>query len=441
MRNWIYICVALAAVSCGKDETNNDPRCGPTERCAEDMNIDPGTDAAGGDDTGRMPNNVPDMGVDPDPDMPGSDDVGVDMSQPPSCERTPRPENGPRKVVVALPFTDTMYEVFDLDAAGELTRPGTTFAMGAGHEGEILFTPDGEVGFAVQEGGTLGVFRINAAGQPEVLAGSHDPGFFVSGVAIDATGDNLYAWETGFRKLDDGTANGALYRLPIACATGLPGAAEEVLRTKLMRAASWLTPTRLAIGAVDLLDDETSNDVHLVDLDGPTRAASASAFDDEDAITAGFATTHDGNYVLIGDNSAFSGVPNRVGVVGIQGDQLFPQQTLEIDDPVAIVASPFNNAAIVLSTMGDEIVVLDYNPGAAVSAFSIRGPLTTTAPVLLPLSAAMVEAGDLEGVVLIGENVGVRRVRFEQNGDVTDLGLFELGDGVASITGAIGVQP
>lgn len=439
VRKGLVICAALVAFSCGKDETS-----GNNGSCAEAPDLC--SDVSDGPDTAREDmataidmSTQRDMGT---ADL-GGGDLGdpADMSKPTSCNRMPRPANGPRKVIVALPFTNTQYEVFDLDAAGELTRPNVTFAMGEGQDGGIQFTPDGEVGFAVQDDGTLGVFRINASGQPEVLAAKHDPGFYVSGALVDATGDNLYAWETGFRKLDDGTANGALYRLPITCASGTLAPAVEVLRAKLMRAASWTADNELAIAAVDLLDDVTPNDVHLVNLDGPTRLGSQSAFPDDESIAAGFGVTRDGNYMLIGDNSAFSGIPNRVGVVGIQGDQLFAQQVIDIPDPTRIFTSPYDNAAIVLSTTDDTINVLDYNPGAAVSAFSLRGPLATTAPVLLPFGGAMITRGDLEGLVIIGENVGIRRVRFETNGDVTDLGLLELGSGVESITGAIGVQP
>ncbi len=435
MRSKLAVLCVVLSVGCGKDEVvGDDTGCGVDQRCAEDV----GNVGDTRQDMGGANNVTPDMGRDT-----ASPDLGdePDVSKPSGCNRVPRAANGPRKVIVALPFTDTQYEVFDLDGAGELTRPNVTFAMGAGHEGEIQFTPDGEVGYSVQEGGTIGVFRINGSGQPEVLTAQLDPGFYVSGALIDAAGDNLYAWETGFRKLDDGTANGAMYRLPLACATGVPAPAVELFRGKLIRAAAWRADGQLAVAAVDLLDDTTPNDVHVVDIDGPTRVASQSAFPDDDAIAAGFALTNDGNYILVGDNSAFSGIPNRVGVVGIQGEMLFAQQELMIADPVRILTSPFDNAAIVLSTTDDNIYVLDYNPGAAVSAFAIRGPLVTTAPILLPLGAAMIQRGDLQGMVIVGENVGVRRLRFEVGGNVADLGLLELGGGIESITGAVGVQP
>lgn len=432
---WIGVGLALLAVACGKDETtNNGTNCGVGTRCATDFGH-----------TGADATHDPDSNTVPTPDMGGTPDAGEvdvpDATKPGGCDRMPRPADGPRKVVVSLPFTNSTYEIFDLDAAGELSRPGVTFEMGAAHEGEIVFTPDGQVGFAVQENGTLGVFRLNSAGMPEVLAAQHQAGFYVSGAIIDDAGENLYAWETGFRKTDDLSAKGALYRVPIGCATGLPEAPIEFFRGKLIRGVSRISPTRLAVAAVDVIDDETPMDAHLVDFAGPSRLASVSTFPDEDSITAGFATTHDGLYMLIGDNSAFAEAPNSVAVIGIQGSQLFAQQSFDILDPARILTSPFDNAALVLSTVGDAIWVLDYNPGAAASPFSIRGELETTAPILLPLGAAMVTRGSLEGLTIIGENVGIRRVQFETDGAVTDLGLFELGSGIESIPGAVGVQP
>jgi hypothetical protein len=112
-----------------------------------------------------------------------------------------------------------------------------------------------------------------------------------------------------------------------------------------------------------------------------------------------------------------------------------------LEDPVDVVASPFNNAALVVSGFGDGIFALDYSPDTS-PPFSVRGEISYmgSAPQL-PANAVMIDRGDLSGLVLVAENLGVRRVRFETDGSITDLGLEPLGSGPASITGAIGVQP
>ena len=57
--------------------------------------------------------------------------------------------------------------------------------------------------------------------------------------------------------------------------------------------------------------------------------------------------------------------------------------------------------------------------------------------VLLPGVAVSIDRGALDGVGLIAENIALRVVRFEANGDITDLDLFEVG----GVPGALGVQP
>ena len=59
----------------------------------------------------------------------------------------------------------------------------------------------------------------------------------------------------------------------------------------------------------------------------------------------------------------------------------------------------------------------------------------------LPLVAAPITRGSLNGLVLVSENSGVRSVRFEHDGTVTDLGLFDLGPALEDATGALGVAP
>jgi hypothetical protein len=445
MKRMTLIALLLVVAACGTDETNNGAAdAGDDLRTGADTSPNSGNNESDAADNSGNP-------MDAGDDMSPDEDAGPDMSMA-SCNREPAPANRPRKVVVAHPFADTVYEVFDLDESGNLTRPGVTFDMGRGGEATIQFTPDGEFGYAVQDDGTIGVFRFDSNGNPEVLATNFDPGFYVTGALIDEAGDFLYAWESGFRIIDMET-HGAMYRLPLDCASGMPGEPKDVYAAgKLIRGADWLSPDRMAVAAVDLLDDETPNDIHLMDIAGPSRVASVQVFEDEDSITGGFALTADGQYALIGDTSGFASEPNSVRVGAVFGDSLMalPGQTFEIFDPQRIVTSPFDNAVIVVATMDDAIYVLDYNRGANASPFAIRagsdhtdadGKLQTDDATLLPLGVAMIERGDLEGMVFVGENVGVRQLQFETDGTVTDLGLLGLGMGTENITGAVGVQP
>lgn len=433
----VLLSLSLAALGCGKDsdDLSDAGNCGdPGTRCGVDSGTPPDGDAQHSAQNTGSTSDAADLDAG-STDVAPPEDTGREADAAPGCGRVPAAADRARKVVVARPFTGTEYEVFDLSETGELSRPGVSFSMGSGQQGTIQFTPDGEVGFVAQKDGTIGVFRFSQSGQPEVLEAAFDPGFYVSGILIDPSGDVLWGWETGFRDV-----GGALFRMELACASGMPAAAEEFAPAKLLRGAQFLDANTIAVSAVDLLDDESPNGVHLLDLAGPTRLASAPAFPDTEAIAAGFAVTADGRHALVGDNSAFSQIPNRLGIVRIDGDSLTTVGTIDLHDPVAIVTSPFDDVAIVLSTTGDAIQVLSYDAEAGMP-FELQGPLPTQQPTLLPLSVATIDRGTLRGRVLVGENVAVRQLQFEGNGTVTDLGLLELGPGIEQITGAIGIQP
>ena len=92
-----------------------------------------------------------------------------------------------------------------------------------------------------------------------------------------------------------------------------------------------------------------------------------------------------------------------------------------------------------VSGFGDAVFVVDRGTGA--QPFSVRGePTYVGASPQLPSAAVMIERGTLDGLVLIAENQGVRRMQLATGG-VTDLGLTTLGSGTDAITGALGVQP
>ena len=67
------------------------------------------------------------------------------------CPRLPKPANRPRKLVISHPYAANAnpantYEVVDLTTDGAITFPDVSFDMGRTTFGEIVFTPDGEVG-------------------------------------------------------------------------------------------------------------------------------------------------------------------------------------------------------------------------------------------------------------------------------------------------------
>lgn len=356
-----------------------------------------------------------------------------------ACVRAPAPADGPRSVVVAHPYTSAgaqadAWELLTLSAAGELSRPGTTFTMGRANYGRVAFTPDGELGFAAQEDGSLGVFRVSN-GEVEVLHAAYDGSFYAHDVLMAPEGDHLIVLDVNFPN-----NGGGLYRVDIGCDGTLVDRG-KVTESRLAYAGAWLDGD-LVLAVRDLPGAPAAH--HVARIGWPTSAllSSSVAFPDDDAITAGFATTRNGAHVLVGDNSGFASVPNRVAVVktvdGLGAVQVLP----DIEDPFAIATSPSNDAAIVVSGFGDAIFVLDYDPSNASAPFSVRGELAYAgAGPQLPGSVTPIERGSLDGLVLVSELSGVRRVRFGANATVTDQGLFDLGDGQENIVGAIGVAP
>ena len=133
------------------------------------------------------------------------------------CIREPRPENAARKLIVSRPYTDTAdkadrWEVLDLSPTGEITSSDTYFDMARAADGEVVFTPDGEIGLVAQEEGGVGVFRIGEDGAVEVLHFAFKEDFYAESVVMSASGDRAYVLDSQWR-----TNGGGIYSLKIGC--------------------------------------------------------------------------------------------------------------------------------------------------------------------------------------------------------------------------------
>lgn len=401
MRNWLSIALTVGVAACGGG-------------------------GGGGDDGG-------------DDDVDAS--VGIDAA---ACVRMPSGNpDAVRRGVVSLPYTAgggqaNTYRVFQLDASGAITFTNTTFEMSRSFLGTVAFTPDGEIGVVAQDDGSLGVFRF-VADNVEVLHARFQGSFYAEHVVMDPTGQVAYVIDPNTRDND-----GGIYRVRIGCDDTIT---DEGLWIPTRSAGGIVFDgARAVVAAREAGASSTAgDDVHLFDVSGasPTRSGGADAFGDDEAIIGGTALTDDGRFILVGDNQGISQTPpNRVAVAEVTAGGVSARQVLApIEDPLSIVTSPFDDAALVASGFGDALVVLDYNAAAA-TPFSVRGPLTYTgARPELPGHIVMIERGSLRGLAFVAENLGVRRVRFGAGGTVTDLGKTPTGTGTANITGAIGIQP
>jgi hypothetical protein len=348
-----------------------------------------------------------------------------------------------RQLIVARPYNESgaksnRWEALALAPSGDITANNRFFDMGRATSGNIAFTPDGEIGLVAQEDGSVGVFRVLASGDIEVLHAAFKEGFYASEVFMGPEGDRAFVMDGNWRE-----NGGGIYTLKIGCDDSIKSEG-LLVPAKLPKQPLWRENGDLLVLAHDFGNSAADQDLHLLsasDITSPT--SSTTVFPDRDAIVASAAVTADQNFVLVGDNSGFSPVPNRVAVARLNDQSVESVQLLSpIEDPFAIATSPFDDAALVVSGFGDALLVLDYDPSALDSPFSISGPLAYLGgKPQLPGSLVMIDRGDLRGTILIAENGGVRRVAFEGGGIVSDKGRTDIGSSFLGIVGAIGVQP
>jgi len=365
----------------------------------------------------------------------------ADLTDAESCNREPGPDDVERKIVVSKPYesggeSSDIYEALDMNTEGVFSFPGTNFSLVRSTTAKIEFTPDGKVGVVPHEDGTLGVFGVENDGSVSVIHASFSGSFYASKVIMDPDGERVYVLDTQWR--DNG---GGIYSIKVECDGSLT---EEGLwaPAQLPYAMMFLPDEsrQVVVAAKDILDSEAGENVHLLQWgQEPTLIDSVDGFGHDDFIIESFDVTQDGKYVLFGDNASFSEEPNSIAVIEVGTQTLSPVQLLSpIEDPFDIVTSPYNNAAMVISGFGDAVLSLSYDPNNSVAPFTIGESVSSPA---LPAKAVSIGRGQLTGWVFISENVGIRKLVFETDGSITDLGATGPGSGLENMIGSIGVQP
>ena len=355
-----------------------------------------------------------------------------------NCHDTPAAEDRVRKVVVSHPYDSSgaqsgEFEVLELSKTGVLSETNTTFTLSRAVWGDIVFTPDGEIGIAVHDDGTLGVFRFDGDDVVIVHSNFGNNDFYASRVTMDPTGSFIWVADDNWR--DNG---GGLYRVYLDCDGKLTNDG-RIVKGK-QPAAALLDPTdttRILVPSRDLLDSAAGHNLHLVEVNTPALLSGDAVFPDDEA-TVSHAVWRD-EYAFVSDNSFFS-VGNRIAIARVENQTVKALQIIEgIEDPVWMVPSPFDSSLLVTSGFGDGLYLIKQ---AGVDNFYLDGELSyvSSAPEL-PSAAVAIERGTERGLVLVAETSGIRQVRFDAQGTVTDEGRFYLGSGYENIVGAIGVQP
>lgn len=373
----------------------------------------------------------------------GTQDAPPDAAPAPAtCPRVPGPADGPRKVVVSHPFGEgsgkkaNAFEVLDLSAAGELTRPGVTFEMRTAFE-PIVFTPDGKIGLVPQDDGTIGVFTFDASGKPEILDAAFSGSFYAHRIVVSKDGSRAFV-------LDEQTANngGGVHEIAIGCDGKLAyvGLAVPGGRAHGMALLPG-DPDRAVLAGYKAFDSADGTYVHRLDVGGAkvTRLASGPAFGDEDAIASSIAITNDGKFALVTDN----GFAKGSRMIPVSLDTMKPLAEMATPNPAAVVMSPFGNAALLLNSDGEDALrLVTYDAANAAKPFAVASEVAYVGgKTSLPTIASVIDRGMLRGRVLVAETTAVRRLAFTQAGAVEDLGPLSLGEGNGSIVGSLGVQP
>ncbi|MES2643849.1 MAG: hypothetical protein V4850_30455 [Myxococcota bacterium] len=400
----------LLALACTSDDTTDDK--------------DRADDTSGPDDTSDTDTS--------DTDTSDTDTSDTDTSPGEGCRATPAPADRDRAVIVSLPYTvdadaSDVWAVLSLTAGGELSDPGTRVTMGRASAGEVVFTPDGSLALAPTERGAVVVYDVaNGA----VVETAFDGGFYAGRVVMDPSGE--VAWVIDQNWVNNG---GGVYRVDIDCVTGALSGAARVLEAKLPGDLLLLDGGALVVGR-DVAGSAAGDDVARLSWDGgapfvaSTFVDGADAFGHDDAHVTDAAMV--GDWVLVADNSEFSGEPTGVARVRV-GETLDVSPAVELEDPMALLPFPDGSARVLVSSgYGDAYFVLDADAGTTSAVTASR--------VQLPSALVAITRGELDGLVFGSEVGGVRQLRMSAGG-VADLGVFSLGDGLDALPGAIGVAP
>jgi DNA-binding beta-propeller fold protein YncE len=362
---------------------------------------------------------------------------------PSSCPRTPKPDDHVRKVVVSHPFAEpsgkaNVFEVLELSPDGALTKTGQTFLMRPAYQ-DIVFTPDGKVGFVAQDDSTIGVFAFDDAGKVSVV---HEAfaGKWASGeLVVSKDGQHLYVCDPNTE-----SNGGGVRRMRIGCDGTLTDEGLVVPGgTAHQMALLPSNPERAVLIGYKASDSPANTYAHLLDLSAspPKRVASGAVFADQDAIASAVVVTPDGKYALVADDGFQVG--SRMAPIALA--DMTKRATIATPSPSGLVFSPFGNALLLMNAPGggDALRVVKYDPSNDAAPFAVGAQVATKGGnTQLPTIANVIDRGKLKGRVLVAEVSAVRQLAFAADGTITDVGAkLDWPDGNTNILGSLGVEP
>ena len=373
----------------------------------------------------------------------GGGDGGGDGGAATGCRATPPDPDRDRVVIVALPYADdgspaNQWAVWRLGRDGSLTDTGARLTAGRATTGRVQFTPDGSLALAAQADGTVVVFGIDEDGVVSVIEEGWDDDIYAGTLSVHPSGERAWLINESWPE-----SGGGAFAVDIDCETGALTRADETFVTKNANAMVHIAPDRALVAGRLVAGGPAADELSLVQLTDRTALTSADPFGDDEAIVSDLAAfpANGGLLAVLADNNLFSESSNRLGPVTLRGDEMTPGAPVSVEDPVSVVASPFGDAVLVSSGYGDTAFVFRVTDDDAAPLEAAGSPTWVGRGPSLPADAVVVQGGPSDGLVLLVEVEGVRRLRFVGGGEVVDLGLTGFGGGIDQIPGAIGVQP
>jgi hypothetical protein len=365
-----------------------------------------------------------------------------------SCPRTPKPDDHARKVVVSHPFAEpsgkaNVFEVLELSLDGALTRTGQTFRMRPAYQ-DIVFTPDGKIGFVAQDDSTIGVFAFDDAGKVSVVHEAFSGKWASGELVVSKDGRYLYVCDPNTE-----SNGGGVRRMKIGCDGVLSDEGLVVPGGTAHQMALLPTPPgpsssdRAVLIGYKASDSPANTYAHLLDLSAspPKRLASGAVFADQDAIASAVVVTPDGKYALVAEDGFKVG--SRMAPVALA--DMTKRATIATPSPSGVVFSPFGNALLLMNAPGggDALRVVKYDPSNDAEPFAVGAQVATKGGnTQLPTVAKVIDRGKLKGRVLVAEVSAVRQLAFSADGTITDVGAkLDWPDGNTNILGSLGVEP
>jgi hypothetical protein len=290
----------------------------------------------------------------------------------------------------------------------------------------MVFSPDGSLGVAPLDDGSLGIIAIDEGLEVTVVEAGWTDGFYAGPVVFDPSGE--FVWVVDGNWPNNG---GGLYRLPLDCETGAPGASERIAEAKLP-AGLQLDGDRGLLVGIEVPGAPEGADLALLDLSTGEAMDGLDLFGHDEAIVSDSAWHGQEGLLLVGDHDEFSGRPNSIAIAQVLGAAPILLGSVEVLDPFSLLFAPDGSSALVVSGYGDALYFLD--PFAQeLGEVDYRG-----AGPQLPGSAVLLGRGPLAGLALVAELEGVRLVDLSSQ---IDLGLTSTGSGFEDMPGALGIQP